>query len=192
MIFQDKAGELIRDVTTKKLGRGFGILPIMAAVIYMACRLEGLPRTIKEICLTLSIDSKAVSRIYTKISKSLDLNNSATRILPKHLVPRLCSQLRLGGTVSDANTVCDAVLEAGILDGTTPAVSAAGVVYYLCKRAKIDVDINQLCAAVICDRVFMLNAYQKLLPHADALDAALAEAKQQCLQDTEEDDGCAF
>ena len=143
----------------------------------MACRLEGLPRTIKEISSTLGIESKIVGRIYIKINKSLDTNTAAMPILPKHLVPRICSQLKLPSIISDANTICDNLLETGILGGCSPNVSAGAVIYFLCKRAEINVDTNQLCAAIVCDRSVLLNAYQRMLPLSNTLNDALLAAK---------------
>ena len=144
----------------------------MTACVYTACRQEGLPRTIKELSSALSTDSKCVGRIYQKLSTSLGLNTSGMRVLPGNLAPRMCSQLRLSKIVPEVMAICDVIVKGGMLDGTTPSVSAAAAVYYICKKRNLDVDIYQICAAVSCNQSFVLNAYEKLLPCSEALDSA--------------------
>ena len=152
--------------------RGFGSLPIMTAVIYLACRLEGHPRTQKEICHVLHADVRSVNRIYTRISKSMDVNNAMLRILPKHMVPRLCAQLRIGSIISDAVAVCEAVATAGLLDGNSPAVAAAAVMYFVCQQNKVDLDFDHVCK-LVCEKAVINAAYQKLVPYNDLLCSAL-------------------
>ena len=161
----------MRKVTKEKMCRGFGSLPIMTAVLYLACRLEGHPRTQKEICQVLHADARSVNRIYTRISKSMDVNSAMLRILPKHMVPRLCSQLRLGPIVSDAVAVCDAVAAAGLLDGNSPAVAAAAVMYFVCHQKKIELDFDHVCK-LVCEKAVINAAYQKLAPYSELLCSA--------------------
>ena len=164
----------MRDVTMKKVCRGFGLLPTMAAVIYSACRLEGLPRTQKEICTAFNADVRSANRIYIKISKSLGINNAVLRILPKHLVPRLCSQLRLNSVVSEAVAVCDAVAGLGLLDGNSPSTAAAAAIYFVCKRKSNEMVLDQIYN--ICDKNALKLSYEKLLPHAEELETLVRGA----------------
>lgn len=158
----------MRDVTAKKICRGFGLKPVMAAVIYMACRMEGVPRTQKEICSPLNVDVRAVNRIFVKISKSLNINNASLRILPKNLIPRLCSQLRLTSIVSDCIAICENVAEMGVLDGNSPAVAAAAVIKFVCEINKVDVDFDRICT-LVCEKSIIKVAYQKLVPYTESL-----------------------
>lgn len=172
---QDKAAEIIRDVISKQLCRGFGMLPIMTAVVYMACRLEGIPRTQKEICTALGADIRSANRIYTKVCRSLGINNALIRILPKHLVPRLCTKLRLNNIISDTILLCDSVADLGLLDGNSPAAAAAAVINFVCGYRNIEVDLEHICA-LACDKSVKKLSELKLQPYADQLIAVLKSA----------------
>ena len=147
---KDRACSLYKDVVDSAKGvRGRGAAAIAAAVIYIACRQEGAPRTFKEIVAAAPDAAKRdVSRAYASIVK--DVGGAAatggTLVHASDLTRRFCSSLGLGA--SDARAATEAAEAAcprdGVRpgggakpwDGRTPLSQAAAVIYLVTRLPK--------------------------------------------------------
>lgn len=147
----------------------------------MACRAEGFPRTLRDLSSSAGVDARAAGKIFTSISKLLDIDTG--RVLPKHLIIRLCSQLDLPSRlVEPGRRVCDRIADLGILEGSNPSiVAAAAIVFVLKSRVDVDgsashagggavqADATALGAAAGADPVSISAAAEKLQLYAHLL-----------------------
>ncbi len=88
-----EAGMVYRKAAKKGIVRGRSIAVIAAASIYVACRLNGFPRTLREIVDELKVDRKKLSRTYTILNRQLRLKIPIPR--PEDYLPRIAEALEL-------------------------------------------------------------------------------------------------
>ena len=158
----------MKDALKKKLCQRKALLPLIAAVLYMACRVEGYPRTLKEVSVSSGADSRAVGKIYSTISRSLDVN--VGRVLPYQLVMRLCSQVKVPARYVDVcRIICEAIAERDILEGSQPNVVAAAVILLVSHAVRITIDVCAMCTFAVCEKHSVYLAFQKIIPHAVSL-----------------------
>lgn len=90
---REEAAMVYRKAAQQGVVRGRSIAIIAAAAIYVACRLHGFPRTLKEICDELKVDRKKLSRTYTILNRELRLKIPVPR--PEDYLPRIAQDLEL-------------------------------------------------------------------------------------------------
>ena len=95
--------------------------------VYMAARMEGYPRTSKEIAMVSSIAANEIGGLAISISKCLNLNLG--RVLPEDYVNRIASILNVINYSDYAVNICKSINSIDLGDHTTPSVIAA---YSLC------------------------------------------------------------
>ena len=61
------------DRIPSRILRGKKLLPLVSSLVYLVCRKEGVPRTIKEICAVTGAEKKGVGRCYLAIAKAFDI-----------------------------------------------------------------------------------------------------------------------
>lgn len=90
---REEAAVVYRKAAQQGVVRGRSIAIIAAASIYVACRLHGFPRTLREIVDVLKLDRKKLSRTYTILNRELKLKVPTTT--PEDYLPRICEALEL-------------------------------------------------------------------------------------------------
>ncbi len=90
---REEAAVIYRKAAQQGVVRGRSIAIIAAASIYVACRLHGFPRTLREIVETLKLDRKKLSRTYTILNRELRLRIPTTS--PADYLPRISEALEL-------------------------------------------------------------------------------------------------
>jgi transcription initiation factor TFIIB len=96
------AKRIYRDFETAKKKRkvkGSNTDAFIVAVIYIACKENGLSRTFKELARDTDNKELEVRRMYQKLTKQLGSNARTTRVAPHDLVIRFCSHLQLQPSV---------------------------------------------------------------------------------------------
>lgn len=74
---------------------------VVAAIIYMACKEEGVPRTFKEISKETNIPEKEIRKYYRALNKILPKGTGRTSaadlvVRTTHLLASECAQLTVG------------------------------------------------------------------------------------------------
>ncbi len=90
---REEAAVVYRKAAHQGVVRGRSIAVIAAASIYVACRLHGFPRTLREIVDVLKLDRKKLSRTYTILNRELKLRIPITS--PDDYLPRISEALDL-------------------------------------------------------------------------------------------------
>ena len=112
-----------------ELLRGRSTLPVMCAVIYIACRITDTPRTLSDIADAAGIKTKMIQRFYRLLHENLDDVNS-TSYSPSEFVSRISSKARLSEkTMRNARKILKFSDKRGITSGKHPMSMAAAAVY---------------------------------------------------------------
>ncbi|MCQ2079428.1 MAG: transcription initiation factor IIB [archaeon] len=125
---RESASTIYRKAVSRNLIRGRSIEGVVAASIYAACRICGMPRTIEEVAETSIISKKELGRTYRFLARELKLNLMPAR--PQDYVQRFCNTLDLDVRVQTAaKDLLDSASSKDLLSGLGPKGVAAGAVY---------------------------------------------------------------
>ncbi|MEM4718204.1 MAG: transcription initiation factor IIB [Desulfurococcaceae archaeon] len=130
---REEAAKIYREAVEKGLVRGRSIESVIAAAIYLACRLRKLPRTLDEIEEYSRVSRKEIARCYRLLLRELSIK--VTTSDPVDFVPRIAHALGLSGAVvRTAIEILNKAREAGILGGKDPVGLAAAAIYLACEK----------------------------------------------------------
>lgn len=131
---------IYRKASSLGLIRGRGTAEIMAASVYVACRENGIPRSLDEVADTLNITKKKLSQCYRILIDRLDIKPELANSMD--CLPKFCSVL--GVKERTKRCAFDILKQANskrLLSGSKPAVVCAGALYLAC--IKNDENISQ-------------------------------------------------
>ena len=136
----DTAKQLFRRAEEAKIARGKKTEAIVAAAIYVSCKVNRVPRTFPEICNLTKVKKKLIGQVFREMQAAFGLNNPGAvdagidAVGPTaalELVGRFCSRLGLEQNIIRlTEDVITRVREASVLAGQLPiTVSAACIVF---------------------------------------------------------------
>lgn len=125
---RETAALLYRKALITKLVRGRSIESVVAASIYLACRIHRIPRPLDEIVAETNVDRKkvgyAVRLVVSRVNVNVPLPSA------KDLIPRLSSDLMLEGrTVIKATEIINQAKERYVTIGKAPGGIAGAALY---------------------------------------------------------------
>jgi len=169
----DRANELFKHMDDFKSTRGRNADGVIAASLYIACRLEDVPRTFKEICALTQISKKEISHCYKNMVKHLKdkkLVENLDTITTTDFMNRFCNQLELAGDVTKAATlVCNEAMRLGIMAGKSPISVAAAGIYMVSQLSATKRTQKAIADISGVSEVTIRNAYKDLYPRRTEL-----------------------
>jgi len=194
---EEKAKRLFKSFIEASTTRKKNLYVIVAAAVYLACRIDNAPRTLKEIAESAAVEQKALGKAFKEMQKTLQANvgegtsnSTATERIktPHTLEPlqviksedylsRFCSKLDLPHKIIQAATmVAKNALDMGIVAGKSPISVAAAAIYLVTQQTnekKTEKEINnvtQVSEPTIRGAYKILKKYQaSLLPQPTLL-----------------------
>ncbi|TFH05302.1 MAG: transcription initiation factor IIB [Candidatus Thorarchaeota archaeon] len=125
---RETAALIYRKALIKKLVRGRSIESVVAASIYLACRIHRIPRSLDEIVVETSVNRKQVGYAVRLIVSRVDVNVPIPSA--KDLIPRLSSDLMLEGrTVKKATEIINQAKKSFVTIGKGPGGIAGAALY---------------------------------------------------------------
>lgn len=125
---RESSSMIYRQALAADLIRGRSIEGMASAAFYVACRQEGVPRSLDEVASISRVDKREIGRAFRYLTAELDLQYRPVE--PSTYVPRFCSELDLDEAVqTTALCVLDRATDAGLHTGKSPSGFAAGAVY---------------------------------------------------------------
>lgn len=122
------AATIYRKAIGKNLVRGRSIDSLVAASIYSACRIYGIPRTLDEIAETSKISKKELGRTYRFLARELKFNILPAK--PQDYIVRYCDALNLPEKVrKHSKELLDEAAERDLVSGLGPSGLAAAAIY---------------------------------------------------------------
>lgn len=125
---REEAAIIYRKAVEKGLVRGRSIESVVAASIYVACRLKRVPRTLDEISAHTKTNRKEIARCYRLLIKELGIKVPLAN--PIDYIPRMGSLLELSGkTMKTAADIIKMAKQKALTAGKDPAGLAAAAIY---------------------------------------------------------------
>lgn len=164
----EAAKQLFRRVHDEKILRGKSTEAIIAAVLLIACKQSGDPRSFPEIQKYTGVEKKAFAACFKDLQKTFDLGQESGGALnvtsAVHLVNRFCNLLGLENIViRSCIDVAERVREKGILDGRSPVTVAAACIYLTTTIWGIDRSTKRISEATGVSPVTIKGSYRELL-----------------------------
>ena len=127
----EKTAYIYRKARERGLGRGRETSAALAAALYLACREEGTPRTLNEICLISNLKRKAISRQYRDMVVELDIR--IPTVDPIKCIARIANQINLSQKIKQkAIKIMNAATKSAVSAGKSPMGLAASILYLSC------------------------------------------------------------
>jgi transcription initiation factor TFIIB len=127
----EKTAYIYRKAHERRLGRGRETAAALAAALYLACRQEGTPRTLKEICIISNIKRKAISRQYRDMVIELDIR--IPTVDPIKCIARIANQINLNQKIKQkAINIMNSATRSELSAGKSPMGLAASILYISC------------------------------------------------------------
>ncbi len=125
---REEAAIIYRKAVERGLVRGRSIESVVAAAVYVACRLKRVPRTLDEIAAHTKANRKEIARCYRLLIRELQIKVPIAD--PIDYIPRMGSLLDLSGnTMRRAAEILRIAKEKALTAGKDPAGLAAAAIY---------------------------------------------------------------
>ena len=125
---REEASIIYRKAVERGLVRGRSIESVVAAAVYVACRLKKVPRTLDEIAAHTKASRKEIARCYRLLVRELQIKVPIAD--PIDYIPRMGSLLDLSGnTMRRAAEILRIAKERALTAGKDPAGLAAAAIY---------------------------------------------------------------
>jgi hypothetical protein len=161
--FQNKAIEVFTNTILGHVLVSKSKDPIIAACVYLACRIENYPRTLDEVSFATGVDVKLISKMQQTIARQLQL--SIGRLRPQHLVNRFATRVRCIHPVSVlAQEICQNLTLHELLETAAPQVVAAGSLVVAALMENQSMDITLLTSVALVSLAAVKAIYLSLYP----------------------------
>ncbi|KAG6632374.1 transcription initiation factor IIB [Carya illinoinensis] len=170
---KDRANEIYKKVEDQKPLRGRNQDAILAACLYIACRQEDKPRTVKEICSVANgATKKEIGRAKEYIVKQLEVEMGQSMemgtIHAGDFLRRFCS--RLGMNNQAVKAAQEAVQKSEELDIRRSPISVAAAVIYIITQLSDDKKLlKDISLATGVAEGTIRNSYKDLYPYVARL-----------------------
>ncbi|WJZ94138.1 hypothetical protein VitviT2T_013023 [Vitis vinifera] len=166
---KDRANEIYKKVEDQKSTRGRNQDALLAACLYIACRQEDKPRTVKEICSVANgATKKEIGRAKEYIVKQLEAEKGQSvemgTIHAGDFMRRFCSNLGMTNQVVKAAQ--EAVQKSEEFDiRRSPVSIAAAVIYIITQLSDEKKLLRDISIATGVAEGTIRNSYKDLYPH---------------------------
>ena len=163
---------------------------ILAASIYISCRINNYPRTAKEIATIFHLDVTSATRgcknallIINNLEKDLENNEKTSfcRTNPEAFIDRYCSKLNIN---SELTRVCQFISikieKQALMPENTPHSIAAGVVYFIAQTCKLNINKRDVKNVSEISEVTINKCFKKIEKIKDDLVPAVILKKYLC------------
>ncbi len=125
---RETAALMYRKALAKRLVRGRSIEAVVAAAVYLACRIHRIPRRLDEVVAETNVDRKQVGQAVRLVIYQVNIDVPLASA--KDLMPRLSSDLLLeGNTVKKATEIIKRAEERLVTIGKDPGGIAGAALY---------------------------------------------------------------
>ena len=171
-LFIDSAIRYHKKISEYKTFRGMNRDGIIAASLYISFRINGCPRTPKEIATIFNLDHthstkgcKNAMSIINTLEKDLDKNEKTQygTTNPLAFIERYCSRLNINSELTKlAQFIAKIIENKNLIPENTPPSIAAGIIYFICQICKLNIskgDVNNISEI---SEVTINKCYKKL------------------------------
>jgi transcription initiation factor TFIIB len=145
---------------------------IIAASIYISCRVNNYPRTAKEIATIFNLDVTSATNgcknalsIINNLEKDMDNKEKTNlgKIKPEAFIERYCSKLNINNELTRLCQFISMKIEKmDVMPENTPPSIAAGVVYFISQICKLNISKRDVKNVSETSEVTINKCYKKL------------------------------
>ena len=158
---KEQSAVLYRRALKEKLIRGRSIDAFIAASIYAACRMLGVPRTLDEVSVASKREKGEVGRSYRIMLRDLDLKPPIDK--PFKFLSKAAHDAGLPGYIEqEAVSILKDATEIHIVQGKDPRGLAAGALYYACELHDFKVTQGNIADAAGISHITLRNRWKGL------------------------------
>tara|TARA_A100001015_G_C15025734_1_gene730398 strand:+ start:1281 stop:2318 length:1038 start_codon:yes stop_codon:yes gene_type:complete len=176
-IIIDDAVRYHKKISEYKTFRGLNRNGILAASIYIACRLNNHPRSAKEIATIFKINNatatkgcKNANSIINELENECNTKTILCKTTPESFIERYCSKLNINKELTNlAMFISIRILEKNIIPENTPNSISAGIIYFITQECNLNVTKKQISNISEISEVTINKCYKKLIPYKNYL-----------------------
>lgn len=145
---------------------------ILAASIYMSCKVNNYPRTSKEISQIFNLDvasatkgCKNIQLIINKLEKDISIEEKTVlhKTKPENFVERFCSKLNMNSEHKQLCLfICMKIEAKEYMPENTPHSIATGVIYYVAQLYKLNISKHDVKLVSSISEVTINKCYKKI------------------------------
>jgi transcription initiation factor TFIIB len=168
----DDAVRYHKMISEQKTFRGLNRDGIIAASIYISCRINDHPRTAKEIATIFHLDTTSATKgckNATSIINTMevDVNNENKTNLgttnPCDFIDRYCSRLNMNSELTKlCKFIAVRIEKNNVMPENTPHSIASGVIYFVCMNCELNINKKDIHNISEISEVTINKCYKKL------------------------------
>ena len=161
-----------KKISEAKTFRGCNRDGIIAATIYISCRINDYPRTAKEIATMFHLDNTSATRgcknassIINEIEHSMANEDKTlfTKTTPSSFIDRYCSKLGINNELTMVSKFVARIIETkDLIPENTPHSIAAGIIYYVAQICNLNICKRKINIVSEISEVTINKCYKKL------------------------------
>ena len=164
----DEAKVLYKKATDNRISRGENREALIACSIYVSCKTNKVPRSVKEIADMFHLKLPAMTRGCKLYQEILDVHLQCSK--PEDFVNRFCSRLNLDkSAVETCKHVVRKADELSLVCESTPPSVVAGALHMCNVHLRLGIAKKDLCGVCQVSQVTINKCHRKLAPHAREL-----------------------
>lgn len=175
----DDAMRYHKDISEHKTFRGLNREGVIAASIYISARLNGYPRTAKEIATIFRLDNTSATRgcknaisIINELENGRPNNEKTTlcQTTPVAFIDRYCSRLGINSELTRlCKFIATRIQNHNLIPENTPPSIAAGIIYFIAQVCHVNVSKKAVNGVSEISEVTINKCYKKLEEMRDQL-----------------------
>ena len=169
-IIIDEALRQHKKISEMKTFRGCNRDGVIAASVYISCRIHNYPRTAKEIATIFNLDNTSATKGCKNAVHLLNVDENDTQKLihfyetkPINFIERYCSRLNLNKELTMVcKFVASKIEKEHIIPENTPHSVAAGIVYFVAQSCNLNISKRMVNNCSKISEVTINKCYKKL------------------------------
>tara|TARA_Y100000591_G_C21844683_1_gene707949 strand:- start:2433 stop:3524 length:1092 start_codon:yes stop_codon:yes gene_type:complete len=171
-IITDEAMRMHKKISEVKSFRGLNRDGIIAASIYIACKINNYPRTAKEIATMFSLDNSSATKgcknalsILNEIEQNDNTNNKVTlyKTTPICFIERYCSKLDINDELTMlCKFIANKIESLNLIPENTPHSIASGIIYFVSRTCNLNISKKSINLISDISEVTINKCFKKL------------------------------
>lgn len=177
----DDATRFHKQISEAKTFRGLNRDGIIAASIYISCRVNNFPRTAKEIADIFNLDNTSATKgcknalsIINDIEHKNNNNNddilTINKTTPLSFIERYCSKLNINNELTSlCKFIAHKIDKNNLIPENTPHSIAGGIIYFVSQICNLNIPKSTINSISKISEVTINKCYKKLEQHKEVL-----------------------
>jgi transcription initiation factor TFIIB len=156
---------------------------LIAASIYISCRINNYPRTAKELAIVFNLDvtsatqgCKNAQTIINHLEKDMDNKDKTTfcKTTPEAFIERYCSKLNINNELTKlCHFIAIKIEKKDLMSENTPHSIAAGIIYFISQLCNLNISKRDVKNISEISEVTINKCYKKLEKMTDEIIPAI-------------------